>query len=196
MFNLSLPIQALPPNNNLFRFYILLAIILVLGIITNKCSWSCNKQVEYVPISAEITPVKPKTVNHKSAAGLKDTVKIAVKNRLNPTRIDIFKPDTTRRKLLEKDTIVSGIVLKNGTVNIQTLTPTGIQVTRQFDTPPLQFTKVEVDAAGNLAISVDSSAIKKEERKIRWRKFKQGVLITAVAVLAYTVGRSMQGSGD
>jgi hypothetical protein len=195
--NVSMPVsQALPPNNNLFRFYIIVGIALVLMTFTKQCSWDWFKPAEYVPITAQSAAAKPKIVVHKSAAAAKDTVSVPVQKRFRPTRIDVFKPDTVRRKRLETDTIVSGIVLKNGLINVQTLTPDGIQLSKQFETPPLQFSKIEIDAGGNLAISVDSSAIRKEERKRRWQRIKQGALVTAVVVVVFAVGYSAGGNGD
>jgi hypothetical protein len=195
--NVSMPVsQALPPNNNLFRFYIMVGITLVIMTFTKQCSWDWFKPTDYVSVTAQSTPKKPKIITHKTVAGVKDTVSISAKNRFPPNRIDVFKPDTVRRKRLETDTIVSGIVLKNSSISIQTVTPDGIQLTKRFETPPLQFSKIEIDAEGNLAIGVDSAAIRKEERRMRWRRLRQGAAITAVAVVAYMVGRSMQGSGD
>ncbi len=195
--NVSLPVsQAIPPNNNLFRFYIIIGAILAVFTCSKQCSSDWFKPAEYVPITANSAPEKPKIVTHKKVAGAKDTVSIAVQKRFRPTRIDVFKPDTTRRKRLETDTIVSGIVLKNGLINVQTVTPDGIQLTKQFETPPLQFSKIEIDAEGNLAIGVDSVSIKKEERRRRWQRIKQGALVTAVAVVVFAVGYSAGGNGD
>lgn len=195
--NVSMPVsQALPPNNNLFRFYIIVGALLVLMTFSKQCTWDWFKPAEYVPITAQTEPKKPKIVTHKTVAGAKDTVSIAVQKRFRPSRIDVFKPDTVRRKRLETDTIVSGIILKNGLINVQTLTPNGIQLSKQFETPPLQFSKIEIDAGGNLAISIDSSAIRKEERRRRWQRIKQGALVTAVAVVVFAVGYSAGGNGD
>lgn len=119
-----------------------------------------------------------------------DTVmRIAYKDRYLPRKVTVYLPDTARRQRLERDNLVTGLVLGPGALRIETITPRGLAMDQDYRLPPPAYLQLTMDAAGALAIGIDSVALRRDQRRARWRKVGNWCLVGAGVVVGVLVGQ-------
>lgn len=118
-----------------------------------------------------------------------DTVlKVITQTRTIPHQVTVYLPDTARRQRLERDTLVTGLKLTTGRLEVHTISPEGISMLSQYKAPPLQFTTLTMDAEGQVSMQVDSAAIRKAERRAKWRKAGNWALFGLAVGIGYWAG--------
>jgi hypothetical protein len=144
----------------------------------NQCK-DGNKSLPPIPIQA-----KPDTVY--LAKAFHDTITLIKKEKQYlPTKVRVYtKPDTLRRKALEHDTLITGLRMKLDKLEIQSITPEGINLVADYKLPEIQCLEMTIDHSGNLELKQDEATLLKQRRKARWRRAGNVALI----ITAFLVG--------
>ena len=165
------------------RYLILSAIVgLMIGLVFANLFNGCNRREpegHYVYNQPEPDTVRKKEFIH-------DTVRL-VKTvyRFKPSKVVVYeKPDTLRRAAIAADTLISGLELSGNCLEIQTISPLGISTVADFKLPEPAMLHLTIDHKGNLEVQPDWKAIRRLERRKKWRKVGNWVLMAG----AFAVG--------
>ena len=167
------------PDNNINTLAGTFGIGLLLGIILALFLFeSCERRTEPHVIYSQSVP---DTVR---LPAIHDTIpKIVPQLRYVPQKVYIYQTlDTARRKALEKDTLITGIKDSAGTLEIQTITPLGQELVRDY-LLPMGSNTLTIDHTGNLEVTTDPATLKKEKRLKNWRKWRDRGISFALGFL-------------
>lgn len=152
------------------------------------CMQRCQKN-DYALVNSTVS--KPDTVYIDRIKA--DTItRIEVIERFLPRTVTIYLSDTARRKALAADTIISGLELKAGQLKLETITPRGVVMDAEFKLPPMQYTGITIDANGSLKVEVDSAAIRRDQRREKWRRVGNYALIGSAAIIGVMLGQNFK----
>lgn len=116
-----------------------------------------------------------------------DTI-VRVQEVYKPYRVTVYLPDSIRRKRLEKDTLITGAVIGPKGLQMHTIAPNGVTMLGNYDLPTTIHRTITIDAEGQVQVSVDSAAIRREQRNAKWRRIGTGALGVGVFILGYWAG--------
>lgn len=119
-----------------------------------------------------------------------DTVYVPVEKQTLPNKITIYKEDTVRRKRLEKDTLVTGIRIAPGKMEVEKLAPLGTTLVSEFKGIP-EYATIAMDASGHVSITADPDAVKKAKckrfLKKAWNTAKTVGIVAAAIIIVKKV---------
>ena len=159
---------------------ITLVIGLVAGIILSGLVNSCSPKPE---LGQTYRQLKPDTVRIRQR--IHDTVRLIKREyRYLPAKVRVYeKPDTLRRAVLEKDTIITGLTLSGTDLEVQTISPKGISLVADYKLPEASLITLTLDHKGNLEVQPDMKAIRKKLRRERWRRVGNWALMAGAFAL-------------
>lgn len=161
--------------NNMKKSILLLVLGLMAGLVlASTFIKSCTPEPRVVPLKGA---TKTDTVYLTKV--LKDTIKVIERvNRYIPQKVVVYQvPDTNRRLALEQDTLFTGLQVKGNRMELQSITPKGINLVMDYKLPEPSLHQITIDHQGNVEVVPDSAAIKKLKRRERWRKIGNWSLV-------------------
>ena len=168
------------------RYLILSAIVgLMIGLVFATLFNGCNHhepEGHYVYNQPEPDTVRKKEFIHDTVHLVKTVY------RFKPSKVVVYeKPDTLRRAAIAADTLISGLELSGNCLEIQTISPAGISSVADFKLPEPTMLHLTIDHKGNLEVLPDWKAIRKANRKARWRKVGNWCLMSGAFMVGVVV---------
>jgi hypothetical protein len=99
------------------------------------------------------------------------------------------RPDSVRRKKVERDTLVGSVRYRTGRLEVEQLTPTGVSLVNTYTNLP-DYVTAEIDSEGKVTLQVDEKKRKREKRKKTIIKVGTYLLIGAGAYTAFKAGQA------
>jgi hypothetical protein len=148
--------------------------------------WNKGCKATREPLSL-VHPSFPDTVYVQTRQ--KEYIQVPVQKQSLPEKITVYLPDTSKRRDLEQDTLITGVKLEGQKISIHQITPVGISLVSEYALPERSLTAVEIDAEGKVAIKIDQKAERKEKRKKRWRKIGNGAMVAGAFLVGVLIAK-------
>ena len=120
--------------------------------------------------SSYVNPIKTDTIHTNTVY---KEIRIEPKEIAIPYEVKIYKTDTVYREELEKDTLISSVVINKKKAEIHTLSPSGTPLINSY--PVKNFSQIQINHKGQANIKLQKHP--KRKRMLKW--IERVVLITS-----------------